>query len=175
MNFHRLTQCQSLFPEGNFRHNGKQHYHCHDCGRQFVQHYEPYRIAAEKRGRIERLLVERIAWRGICRAVGVTLQGVWGFRVQCFQALPDHRPGHPISRTHDVIMQRREVEADEMASFVQKKANKQGIWIAMDATTRQGIALHVGERCRRSARRLWAKIPEVSRQPARFYTDQYVV
>ena len=32
-----------------------------------------------------------------------------------------------------------EVEADEMASFVQKKTNKQWAWIAMDATTRQVI------------------------------------
>jgi insertion element IS1 protein InsB len=67
------------------------------------------------------------------------------------------------------------VEADEMASFVQKKANKQWSWIAMDATTRQVIALHVGDRSRRSAKRLWAKIPATYRQHARFYTDQYVV
>ena len=42
------------------------------------------------------------------------------------------------------MIQRLEVEADEMASFVQKKANKQWIWIAMDAKTRQVIAFHVG-------------------------------
>ena len=29
------------------------------------------------------------------------------------------------------MIQRLEVEADEMASFVQKKANKQWVWIAM--------------------------------------------
>jgi insertion element IS1 protein InsB len=62
-----------------------------------------------------------------------------------------------------------------MSSFVQKKANKQRIWIAMDATTRQVIAFHVGDRSRRSAKRLWAKIPETYRRHATFYTDQYVV
>jgi insertion element IS1 protein InsB len=62
-----------------------------------------------------------------------------------------------------------------MSSFVQKKANKQWIWIAMDATTRQVIAFHVGDRSRGSAKRLWAKIPEAYRQHATFYTDQYVV
>ena len=62
-----------------------------------------------------------------------------------------------------------------MASFVQKKANKQWIWSAMDATTRQVIALHVGDRSRTSAKRLWAKLPEAYRQHAMFYTDQYVV
>jgi insertion element IS1 protein InsB len=33
----------------------------------------------------------------------------------------------------------------------------------------------VGDRSRRSARRLWAKIPEVYRQHATFYPDQHVV
>jgi insertion element IS1 protein InsB len=74
-----------------------------------------------------------------------------------------------------VMIRRLEVEADEMASFVQKKANKQWVWIAMDAKTRHVIAFHVGDRSRRSAKRLWAKIPLAYRQHATFYTDQYVV
>ena len=49
-------------------------------------------------------------------------------------------------------MYKLEAEADEMWSFVQKKANKQWIWLAMDATTRQIIAFHVGDRSRESAK-----------------------
>jgi insertion element IS1 protein InsB len=45
----------------------------------------------------------------------------------------------------------------------------------MDAKTRQVMAFHVGDRSRKSAKRLWAKIPEAYRQHATFYTDQYVV
>jgi insertion element IS1 protein InsB len=45
----------------------------------------------------------------------------------------------------------------------------------MDAQSRQVLALHVGDRSRRSAKRLWAKIPATYRQHATFYTDQYVV
>src|SRR5262245_51491459 len=45
----------------------------------------------------------------------------------------------------------------------------------MDATSRQVIAFHVGDRSRRSAKQLWAKIPHAYRQHATFYTDQYVV
>ena len=37
------------------------------------------------------------------------------------------------------------------------------------------IAFHVGDRSRKSAKRLWAKIPQAYRQHATFYTDQYVV
>jgi insertion element IS1 protein InsB len=73
------------------------------------------------------------------------------------------------------MLRRLEVEADEVASFVQQKAHKQWIWIAMDAKTRQVMAFHVGDRSRQSAKRLWAKIPHAYRQPATFYTDQYVV
>jgi insertion element IS1 protein InsB len=73
------------------------------------------------------------------------------------------------------MIRRLEVEADEMSSFVQKKANKQWIWIAMDAISRQVIAFHVGDRSRRSVKHLWAKIPMAYRQYATFYTDQYIV
>jgi len=137
--------------------------------------FEQYLIAEDKRGLIERLLLERISLRGICRAVGVTLKWLLGFLFQGVEALPDHLHVQPVSCTQPVMIQRLEVEADDMASLVQQKANKQWIWIAMDATTRQIIAVHVGDRSRRSATRLWARIPEAYRQRATFYTDQYVV
>ena len=72
-----------------------------------------------------------------------------------------------------MVTLRLEAEADEMWSFVQKKANRQWIWIAMDATTRQIIAFHVGDRRRDSAKELWANIPEIYREQAIFHTDQY--
>jgi insertion element IS1 protein InsB len=50
------------------------------------------------------------------------------------------------------MLQRLEVEADEMSSFVKKKANRQWIWLAMDAKTRQVIAFHIGARSRKSAK-----------------------
>jgi insertion element IS1 protein InsB len=56
---------------------------------------------------------------------------------------------------------------------VQKKANTQWIWIAMDATTCQIIAFHVGDRSRESAKELWTALPEVYRAQATFHTDQY--
>jgi insertion element IS1 protein InsB len=119
--------------------------------------------------------VERISLRGICRAVGVTLKWLLGFLVQCFEALPDHLHAQPITCPHNVMIQRLKAEADEAASFVKKKANKQWIWLAMDARSRQIIAFHGGDRSRNSARCLWAKIPEAYRQHATFYTDQYAV
>jgi len=90
--------------------------------------------------------------RGICRAVGVGLKWLLGFIVNCFEALPDHLNLQPVSCSQDVMIQRLEVEADEMASFVQKKDNKQWIWLAMDAKTRQIIAFYVGDRSRKASR-----------------------
>jgi insertion element IS1 protein InsB len=107
--------------------------------------------------------------------VGVKLTWLLGFLMQCIEALPDHLHVQPSTWQSNVMRRRLEVEADEMASCVQKKANKQWIWIAMDAKSRQVIALYGGDRRRRSAKRLWAKIPEAYRQQATFYTDQYVV
>jgi insertion element IS1 protein InsB len=49
------------------------------------------------------------------------------------------------------------------------------IWLAMDAKSRQIIGFHVGDRSRKSARKLWANIPKAYRRHATFYTDQYVV
>ena len=45
----------------------------------------------------------------------------------------------------------------------------------MDATTRQIIAFHVGDRSRTSGKELWAHIPTVYREQATFHTDQYEV
>ena len=97
------------------------------------------------------------------------------FMVECFASCPDHLhvrlPAHP----DKVLMYKLEAEADEMWSYVQKKANKQWMWLAMDAKSRQIIAFHIGDRSRTSAKALWAIIPEVYQDYATFRTDQYDV
>jgi insertion element IS1 protein InsB len=169
-------QCRSpKYKRNGHIHNDKQNHLCKACGRQFVKCFEQYLISDNIRALIERLLLERISLRGICRAVGVGFKWLLGFLVQCFEALPEHLYAQPVTYHGNILIRRLEVEADEMSSFVQKKANKQWIWMAMDAKTRQVIAFHVGDRSRRSAKRLWAKIPAAYRQHATFYTDQYVV
>ena len=45
----------------------------------------------------------------------------------------------------------------------------------MDATTRQSIALHGGDRSHESGQALWANIPLVYREQATVHTDQYRV
>jgi len=95
--------------------------------------------------------------------------------VECFTACPDDLHVPLPTRPAAVLLSRLEAEADEMWSFVQKKANKQWIWIAMDATTWQIIAFRVGDRSDKSGKALWATIPLVYREQATFHTDQYAV
>jgi insertion element IS1 protein InsB len=159
---------------GHTRH-GKQNHQCQACRRQFTANAIDRSIVHEQRLHIARLLRERISLRGICRTVGVSLTWLLHFMVKCFAACPDdlHAP-HP-ARPTAVMMSRLEAEADAMWSFVQKKANKQWIWIAMDATTRQIMAFHVGDRSGNSGKALWANIPLAYREQAIFHTDQYEV
>jgi IS1 family transposase/transposase-like protein len=169
-------RCQSSkYKKNGHIHNGEQNHQCRACGRQFVEHFEQPLISDDTRALIERLLVERISLRGICRAVGVGLKWLLGFLLHRIEALPNRLNVQPITSYQDVMIQRLEVEADEMSSFVKKQGNPQWVWIAMDAKTRQAMAFHVGNRSRKSAKRLWIKIALVYRHRATFYTDQYVV
>jgi IS1 family transposase len=68
-----------------------------------------------------------------------------------------------------------EAEADAMWSVVQKKANQQWLWLAMDATTRQLMAVDVGARSRASATALWSEISTVYQEHAIFHPDHYDV
>ena len=102
-------------------------------------------ISEAIRALMARLLLERLSLRGICRAVGVGLKWLLGFLVHCFEAWPDHLHVQPVTCDGDVMVRRLEVEADDMASFVQQKTHKPWIWKAMNAATRQVMAFHVGD------------------------------
>jgi len=79
------------------------------------------------------------------------------------RAPPKHLEGR-------VKLLRLEAEADEMWSFVGCKANKQWVWLALDVESKQIIAFYVGDRSRRSARKLWQRIPALYQQHATFST-----
>ena len=169
-------QCGSrVYKRNGHMHTGKQNHRCKACGRAFVLTPENSLITQEQRALIDRLLLERISLRGICRAVGVGLQWLLQFIVRRFQAAPEDLYVKPAVGAPTVILQRLAAELDELWSFVGKTANRQGVWIAMDDSTRQVIAFHVGDRSQASGERLWANLPAAYREQAIFYTDQYAV
>src|SRR5262245_58691618 len=92
--------CQS----NQYKTNGhprtdKQNRQCNACGRQFVASPEKRLMSDEQRTLIEHLLRERILWRGVCRAIGVSLSWLLHCMVECVAACPDHlhvrRPAGP--------------------------------------------------------------------------------
>jgi len=62
------------------------------------------------------------------------------------------------------------LELDELWSFVLKKARKRWIWLALCRQTRQVVAFVIGDRSRKTCRRLWEAIPDEYRH-AHCYTD----
>jgi insertion element IS1 protein InsB len=95
--------------------------------------------------------------------------------VECLASGPTHLPVRLPASPAKVRIYQLEAEADAMWSLVQKKANTQWIGLAMDATTRQIIAFHVGDRSRESAKALWGASPAVYQAHAILHTDQYAV
>ncbi len=51
------------------------------------------------------------------------------------------------------------------------KGNKQWVWLALDADTREIVGVHIGARDEAAAQQLWASLPPVYRQCAVAYSD----
>jgi insertion element IS1 protein InsB len=115
---------------GHTRH-GTQHHLCKNGERQLSAGADNHLIAAERRAEIANLLRERLSLRGMCRAVGVSLTWLLPFMVEGFASCPAHVPVRFPASPAKVLLDKLEAEADELWSFVQKKANKQWMWLAM--------------------------------------------
>ncbi len=63
------------------------------------------------------------------------------------------------------------IECDELWSFVNHKGNKQWVWLALDADTREIVGVYIGARDEAAAQKLWESLPAVYRQCAVAYTD----
>ena len=167
-------ECRSTNNKKNGHiHNGKQNHYCKTCGRQFVENPQQKLISTEERERIRSLLLERIPLRGICRVMKVSLRWLLGFIASEYDQLPDDLNFQSRVETDRLLIWSLKAEVDEMWSFVGRKSNKQWIWIAMDARSRQVITFYVGDRSRKSARKLWESLPRNYREKGTFYTDDW--
>ncbi len=173
MNNLSCPQCGlSHIKKNGHTHYRKQNHQCKACGRQFVA--DSQRITEGERQQIRKLLLERLSLCGICRVMEVSLRWLLTFIAELYETLPDDLYVEPPQRLGGrVRLLRLQAEADEMWSFVGRKTNKQWVWIAINPQSKQVIAFHVGDRSRKSARKLWQKIPELYRQHATFATDDW--
>ena len=82
----------------------------------------------------------------------------------------------PTASTRNAALKKKRrltLQCDELWSFVGQRRNKVWLWLAMDADTREVVAVHVGDRSQKSAAAFWAKVPAVYRQCAICYTDNW--
>ena len=146
-------------------HNGKPKYKCKSCGRQFIDNPTNTTILYETKQLVDRLLLERISLRGIARVTGVSwswLQNYVNNKLACIprQIRLSVKPSGKLT-----------IECDEMWSFIDSKKNEFYIWLAINRNTREIVGCFVGDRTRKSARKLWTSLPDIYQQSAVAYTD----
>lgn len=146
-------------------HNGKPKHQCRNCGRQFVVNPTKTTVSKEKIQLVERLLLERISLGGIARVTQVS--GSW-LQDYVNQKLA-HTPRQV--KVSGKMPAKLTIECDELWSFVNSKKNEVYIWLALDRNSRKIVGCFVGDRTRKSARQLWASLPEVYQQCAFAHTD----
>jgi len=146
-------------------HNGKPKCQCKSCGHQFVVNLTKITVSQEIKQLIDRLLLERISLRGIARVTQVSWSWLQDYVNQKLARTPRqvNVPEKPLGKLI--------IECDEMWSFVDRKKNEVYIWLALDRNSRKIIGCFVGDRTRKSARKLWADLPDIYQQCAFAYTD----
>ena len=161
----------NLRPKGWSRKK-KRRLKCKDCKRHLTQDGKTWFINDTQIELIDKLLLERLALRGICRVVGVSLSWILVYIKKLYKKQPKDL-NYRLPPRGGKEVQLLKSELDEMWSFVQKKANKQWIWIAQCRRTRQVIAFHIGGRGRADAQKLWEKIPKAIKEYGFFYSDDW--
>jgi IS1 family transposase/transposase-like protein len=146
-------------------HNGKPKHQCKNCGRQFVANPTKITVSNETKQLVDRLLLERISLRGIARVSEVSWSWLQDYVNRKLDCVPRQIKISGKSKG------RLTIECDEMWSFVFSKKNEVYIWLAIDRNSRKIVGCYIGDRTRKSARKLWASLPEIYQQSAFAYTD----
>ncbi|NET38905.1 MAG: IS1 family transposase [Cyanothece sp. SIO1E1] len=146
-------------------HNGKPKHACKDCGKQFIDKPQNIQVSSATKQLIDKLLLERISLRGIVRVTTVS----WDWLQQYVNRKMDSIPRQV--RVSAKTKRRLIIECDEMWAFVGSKKNPVYTWLTIDRDTREIVGCFIGDRTRKSARKLWASLPGVYRQCAVAYTD----
>lgn len=164
--------CQSLaFVRNGFNRHGDQNHRCRECGRQFVLDPQNKIISEETKTLIRNLLLEKLSLNGICRVTGVSQTWLLNFVANEYAQVPRDLNVRVPPESTGLILER--LEADELWSFVGAKKHQVWIWLALDATTHQVVAMHAGGRSEKDAQAFWAEVPEPYRSGCDVYTDEW--
>ena len=142
-------------------HNNKAKNECKKCGRQFFINNTKKIVTQAKKDLIDKLLLERISWRGIARVVDVSWRWLQNYVNNKFARVPRK------IKVSDKPRGKLIIECDELWSFVDNKDNEYWVWLAIDRKTREIVGCYIGDwlchcaernRSRESARKLWKSI-----------------
>jgi IS1 family transposase len=122
-------------------------------------------ISEQTKGIIDRLLLEKLSLAGIARALQISQLWVQQYVNAKYQQVEQEVQVRPKPKL------RLTVQMDELWSFVNDKGNKQWVWLALDAQTREIVGVHIGDRSAAGAQALWQSLPAVYRQCAIVYSD----
>ncbi|MEA5480107.1 IS1 family transposase [Pseudanabaena galeata UHCC 0370] len=126
-------QSVSVVKNGSTRH-GKQNYKCRDCGRQFVENPQWQRVSERTQDTydlLEKLLLEKIPLAGIARVLKISERWLQSYVNHKYEDVTQQVEVEPKTK------HRLTIQMDELWSFVDNKGNKQWIWLAIDAETRE--------------------------------------
>lgn len=151
--------CQSTLIKKNGRtHNGKQNHRCLACNRQFVQEPTQRIIDDKTKHLVRKALLERVSLHGICRIFEVSMPWLLEFIDGLIQEIPQDLNAEVVQENDEIEVAL--LEADELWSYVGTKTNPQWLWLIMHSRTRQVVAMEVGPRDRKTAEKLFFKLPE---------------
>ena len=149
-------RCGSQHTVKNGRiHNKKPKHKCLDCGRQFFEKPTKKYVAPTTLDYINKMLLEKNLLAGIARVTGVSKKWLQDYVNALYAQVPQQL------KTTSKPLGKLTVECDEAWSFVNRKGNKQWIWLALDAKTKEIVGVYIGNRSRESALKLWYSLPPV--------------
>ena len=146
--------------------SGSPNFLCRGCNRRFVASPKKGPVSEHTKRSIRRMLLERLSLRAIARIAGVSRSWLQRFVNEIYREQTPWEPGELKARSGKLVL-----EADEMWSFVGRRRCTWWIWVALDAETRQVVAMIAGDRWDYTARCLWEAVPREYRDGATIYTD----
>ena len=154
--FLRCPNCgfEGIMRNGTTR-RGKQNYQCRDYGGQFVENPQWKPRKKDSTVMMDRVLLEKMPLAGIARVLKLSESWLQGYVNQCYKEVPRHVPVTPKPKGA------LRVQMAELWSFVDDKDNKQWVWLALDASTRERVGCHVGDRSKDVAFALGQSMPAV--------------
>ena len=120
---------------------GSANLKCRGCGRAFAPDPRRAPITPDREALVRRLPLERLSPRAVARAAGVSRSWLQRFTDRLYRGGTPRTPGRLEKKGGDLTG-----EAGELWGYVGPKGRVCRVWVALDAATRQVVAMVTGDR-----------------------------